>query len=139
MIKKKNYKYFKEILNSLAKKSSCNRAKVASIIVKDEYIISTGYNGSPRKIKSCNEIGHVMKNNHCIATIHAEQNAIINAAKLGISINNSDMISTHKPCFKCMQILINSGIKNLYYFKDYNDEFQYLYKKNKFINFIKIK
>ena len=129
--------YFKEILISIAKKSTCDRLYTSAIIVKDNYIISTGYNGAPRKRKHCNEL-HLMKDNHCVNTIHAELNAILNAAKNGINIDNCDMYCLNKPCFRCMMVLINSGIKNCYYFGNYEDGFQDYFVENKFCKFIKI-
>lgn len=137
-----NDKYFLEIVKTLSKKSTCDRALVACIIVKNNYIISTGYNGAPRKCKHCdeyNKTNHLMKDGHCINTVHAEINAIINAAKNGISINDCKMYCSHKPCFRCMMALINSGITKCYYFEDYKDDFQTYFEDNKYCKFIKIK
>lgn len=129
--------YYYKILQSVCLRSTCNRAMVGAIIVKDKNIISTGYNGAPRGIKHCNN-QHLMKDNHCIKTTHAEVNAILQAAKNGININNAEMYCTHKPCFQCMKTLINSGIKKVYYFKDYHDDWQKHFEKNKYCKFIKI-
>lgn len=133
-----DFEYFRDILNALKAKGSCNRLKVSSVIVKDGYIISTGYNGSPRGCKHCGD-SHLMEGHHCVNTIHGELNAIINAAKLGISIEGANMICTNKPCFRCMQALINSGIKRVYYFDDYNDNYQNIFETNKYCEFIRIK
>lgn len=129
--------YFKTILKALSSKSTCNRVKKAAIIVKDKYIISTGYSGSPRSCDHCND-NHLMNDGHCINTVHAEMNAIINAAKLGISIEGCEMYCSNKPCFRCMQALINSGIRFCYYFDDYDDDFQHEFEFNKFCIFKKI-
>jgi len=138
-MEQKNQEYFKKIVETIAEKGTCDRAKVGCIIIKDNYIISTGYNGASRGCSHCDDDGHLMIDFHCIRTIHAELNAIINAAKNGININDCEMICTHKPCFRCMQALINSGIKTVYYFKDYKDNFQLAFEENKYTKFIKIK
>lgn len=134
---KKEEIYFKNILEALCRRATCNRAYVAAVIIKNNYIISTGYNGAPRGCRHCNNT-HIISNNHCINTVHAEINAILNAAKNGININECEMVCTHKPCFRCMQALINSGIKKVYYYIDYKDEFQKYFEKNKYTKFIKI-
>lgn len=134
----KNKNYFKNIVNTISDKATCDRAKVGCIIIKDNCIISTGYNGSPRGCIHCDDVGHLMNNNHCIRTTHSEVNAIINAAKNGININDCEMICKYKPCFRCMQVLINSGIKTVFYFNNYKDNYQKHFEKNKFTKFIKI-
>ena len=139
MLNPKKLEYFKSIVTTVASKATCDRAKVGCIIINDDYIISTGYNGAPRGEIHCDDNDHLMKDGHCIRTIHAEVNAIINAAKNGINIKDCDMICVYKPCFRCMQVLINSGIKNVYYFEDYKDEFQKYFEENKFVKFIKCK
>lgn len=131
-------KYYHDILNAVASIGSCDRAKVGAIIVRDKCILSTGVNGAPRKLCHCDEVGHLMNNNHCIRTVHAEVNAILTAARNGINIKDCDMYSLFKPCFQCMKVLINSGIKNVYYFNEYNDDFQKYFEKNDFTRFIKI-
>jgi len=132
-----NKEYFKKICKVLSEKSTCNRVKKAAIITKENQIISTGYSGAPRKCKHCGD-EHIMKNNHCVNTVHAEVNAIVNAAKNGINISDCEMYCSNKPCFRCMQILINSGIRVVYYFDDYEDEFQKNFEENKFCEFVKI-
>lgn len=137
IMKKKNEVYYLNVLEALSKKSTCNRAAMTAIIIRENVIISTGYNGAPRKIKHCNK-KHIMYNNHCINTTHAEINAIINCVKIGVSIENCEMISLYKPCYNCIKVLINSGISTCYYFKDYTDSFQKYFEKNEIIKFIKI-
>jgi deoxycytidylate deaminase len=119
--------YYKEILEAVASKSTCNRAKVGSIIIKEKCIISTGYNGSPRGLTHCGE-KHLMVQNHCINTVHSEVNSILTACRNGININGCDMYS----------LLIHSGIKNCYYFYDYTDPYQSKFEKNEYCQFIKI-
>lgn len=136
---KKRYKdYYKKLVTDLATISSCDRLHVGCIIIKNNIIVSTGINGSPSKEKHCDTIGHLIRNGHCIRTIHAEANAIINAAKLGVSIENCEMICSHLSCIECRKLIINSGIKKVYYFNDYNRNDK-LFLKNKKVKFVKLK
>ena len=137
-MKQKDKQYYYNLLKAIADKSTCDRAKISAIIVKDKITISSGYNGSPRKKEECDDAGHLIVNNHCIRAVHAEENAIINAARLGISIDGCEMISLYKPCYSCMKRLINSGIKNCYYFEDYKDDSQKLFEKNSYCEFTKV-
>ena len=139
MEKQKYTKYFKDILDSISSISTCNRAKISAIITRNNFIISTGFNGSPRKIIHCNDSNHLLLDNHCQRTVHGEVNAILNAAKNGININGCIMYSSHKPCYNCMKILINSGIICCFYFNDYKDNFQEYFERNKYCKFIKVK
>lgn len=112
--------YFKNIVIETAKRSSCTRLKVGCILVKENRIISQGYNGflSGHPHKS------IVIDNHEIGTIHAEQNAIIDCAKRGVSCNNSDAYITHFPCINCLKFLIQAGIKNIFYIYDYNNNYE---------------
>ena len=111
--------YFKEIVQVTAKRSSCNRLHVGCILVKDNRIISQGYNGF---LPGCPHES-IVRNNHEQSTIHAEQNAITDCAKRGVSCNNSTAYITHYPCINCCKLLLASGIKSIKYINDYkNDE-----------------
>ena len=111
--------YFKEIVQVTAKRSSCNRLHVGCILVKDNRIISQGYNGF---LPGCPHES-IVRNNHEQSTIHAEQNAITDCAKRGVSCNNSTAYITHYPCINCFKLLLASGIKSIKYINDYkNDE-----------------
>jgi dCMP deaminase len=111
--------YFKEIVQVTAKRSSCNRLHVGCILVKDNRIISQGYNGF---LPGCPHES-IVRNNHEQSTIHAEQNAITDCAKRGVSCNNSTVYITHYPCINCCKLLLASGIKSIKYINDYkNDE-----------------
>lgn len=112
--------YFMRIAELTAERGTCNRAKVGAIAVKDKRIIMSGYNGSPSGVEHC-EDKHYMHNGHCIATVHAEQNIIANAAKRGISLEGSTIYVTHQPCFYCMKMMISAGIKKVVYLNDYYD------------------
>ena len=109
--------YFKNICNLTSTRSSCSRLQVGCLIVKDNRIISQGYNGY---IKKCPH-EPIIENNHNIATIHAEQNALLDCANRGVSCKNSVAYITHYPCFNCMKFLCTAGIKKIYYINDYNN------------------
>lgn len=123
--------YMLSIAKIVATRSTCSRAHVGAVLVNENNeILATGYNGSPRGIKHCDDSKHIMYDSHCIATVHAELNAILSAAKNGVSIKNAVLFSTHHPCFRCMQTLINAGIKKVFYSNDYYDSHQHLYSNN---------
>lgn len=115
--------YFIEILHATQERATCDRGRAAAIIVKDNHILCTGYVGSPAGLAHCLEDGHefiesyekaengeIVLNQHCIRTVHAEQNAICQAAKFGISINGAKIYCTMFPCYVCAKLLINVGI-----------------------------
>jgi len=111
--------YFKEIVRVTAKRSPCDRLKVGCLLVKDNRIISQGYNGF---LPDCPHKS-IVRDNHEQATIHAEQNAISDCAKRGVSCLDCDAYITHYPCIICTRILLASGIKNIKYIDNYkNDE-----------------
>lgn len=107
--------------------TSCFRRHVGAVITVNNRIIATGYNGAPSGIPSCKELGSCLRENsksgenldNCLA-VHAEQNAISSAARLGVSINNGDIYVTTFPCVSCMKTIIASGIKRIFYSEDYN-------------------
>jgi|TARA_B100002003_G_C13798304_1_gene394226 dCMP deaminase len=114
--------YFMNIAKEAATRSTCDRKHVGAVIVRDKTILSTGYNGSMRGMPHCDESGHIMENDHCVATIHAEANAVLQAAKNGIMIDNSEIHITASPCWACFKMLVNAGIKKIYYGEFYRDE-----------------
>jgi len=97
-----------------ADRSTCDRAEVGAVAVKDRRIIMSGYNGSPSGMEHCNE-KHYLINGHCEATVHAEQNIIAQAAKHGIALEGATIYVTHSPCFHCLKLLISAGIKTIMY------------------------
>jgi len=113
--------YFMNIAKVLAERSSCDRAYVGAVIVNgDNRIIATGYNGSVgSKTPQCDDIGHVMRDGHCIATLHAEINCVAYCAREGIPLKGSKIYVTHFPCLNCTKALIQSGITKVYYLDDY--------------------
>lgn len=114
--------YFLNIAREVAQRSTCERAKVGAVIVKDKRILTTGYNGSPRGLAHCTEVGCLMDNGHCVRTLHAEQNAIIQAALHGVITEGATIYITHQPCFNCAKTIINAGISEIVYDHEYHDD-----------------
>ncbi len=111
--------YFSKLVQITSERSPCERLKVGCILVKDNRIISQGYNGF---LPKCPHVS-IVRNNHEQATLHAEQNAIIDCAKRGVSCNNCIAYITHYPCIICCRLLLAAGITKIYYLYDYhNDE-----------------
>jgi len=114
--------YFMNIAKVIASRSTCDRKFVGAVIVRDKTILSTGYNGSIRKLEHCDEAGHMIENDHCVATIHAEANAILQAAKNGVSLDGGELYTTASPCWNCFKLIANAGIKTIYFGEFYRDE-----------------
>jgi dCMP deaminase len=114
--------YFMNIANVVASRSTCPRKFVGSVIVRNRTILSTGYNGSIRGMPHCSDEGHMMENDHCVATIHAEANAIIQAAKNGVMIDGGDCYVTASPCWNCFKQLANAGVRRIVFGEFYRDE-----------------
>jgi dCMP deaminase len=110
--------YFKNLVILTSTRSPCQRLQVGCLLVKENRIISQGYNGF---LPGCPHQS-IIKNNHEQATVHAEQNAVSDCAKRGVSCNNCNAYITHYPCINCMKILCASGIKQIYYIEDYNND-----------------
>jgi len=113
--------YFMSIAQVVATRSTCPRKYVGSVIVKNRTILSTGYNGSIRGMPHCSEVGHMMEDGHCVATIHAEANAIIQAAKNGVVIDGGTVYVTASPCWSCFKMITNAGIRRIVYGEFYRD------------------
>jgi dCMP deaminase len=114
--------YFMRIALEVATRSTCDRKHVGAVIVRDKTILSTGYNGSIRGLPHCDEIGHMMENDHCVATVHAEANAIIQAAKNGVAIDKADIYISASPCWNCFKLIANSGLRRIFYHEFYRDK-----------------
>ena len=114
--------YFMNIARQAATRATCDRKHVGAVIVRDKTILSTGYNGSIRGMPHCDEIGHMIENTHCVATVHAEANAIIQAAKNGVRIDGAEIYTTASPCWNCFKLIANAGIEAIYYGEFYRDE-----------------
>jgi len=114
--------YFMRIAQVVATRSTCDRKHVGAVIVRDKTILSTGYNGSIRGLPHCDEVGHLMENGHCVRTVHAEANAIVQAARNGVRIEGAEIYVTASPCWNCFKLLANAGIRRIYYGEFYRDE-----------------
>ena len=123
--------YFMIITQQVAERSTCTRAKVGAVIVRDKNILATGYNGAPAGLPHCTELGCLVYRSqtptgeveeNCFRTIHAEINAIAQAAKNGVSIDNADIYITHSPCMHCLKVLLNTGIQRICFEKPYKLE-----------------
>lgn len=141
MSKRKSWKeYFMEIAKMVATRSTCDRAEVGCLIVNDDNrIVSSGYNGSVSGNPHCDDVGHTMRDDHCIATIHAEMNALLYCAKEGISVKNCSVYVTHFPCLNCTKALIQAGINKIYYLNGYRiDDYAIILLKRNNVPFVKI-
>lgn len=121
--------YFMEIVYAVAKRATCDRGRCGCVIARDKQILVTGYVGSPKGLPHCDEVGHQIKtmihedgrqSQHCVRTTHAEQNAICQASKLGISIENGTLYTKMTPCTTCAKMIINAGIKKVVCEKRYH-------------------
>lgn len=107
------------IAQAVSARSTCNRAYVGAVLVRDKRILTTGFNGSPSGLPHCDDVGHLIVDEHCIRTIHAEANAIIQAALHGISSKGATCYITHFPCLTCTKMLINAGVGRIIFDADY--------------------
>ena len=121
--------YFIELMQTIGKRATCDRGRSGCIIVKDKQIITTGYVGSPAGLDHCDEVGHLMKKvvdddgterMHCMRTIHAEQNAICQAAKHGTSLQGATLYCKMEPCRVCAMLIISCGISRVVSEKRYH-------------------
>lgn len=122
--------YFIEIAELVSQRSTCLRRKVGAVVVKDRQILCTGYNGAPSRITHCEVVGCLREKleiptgerHELCRGLHAEQNAVIQAAKVGVSIEGATLYVTNHPCFICAKQIVNAGIKKVIYKKDYRDK-----------------
>jgi len=120
--------YFIKIAELVGSRGSCDRGRAGCVITKDRRIVATGYVGSPSGLPHCDEVGHEMHTvthangevtQHCIRTTHAEQNAICEAARMGIALENGTLYCKMTPCYACAKMIINAGIKRVVCMQDY--------------------
>lgn len=140
-------RYFIDIAKLVATRSTCIRRSVGAVIVKEKRLIATGYNGAPAGLKHCDELGGCLRqklgipsgerHEICRAT-HAEQNAIIQAARHGSAIEGSDLYCTHQPCSLCAKMIINAGIRRIFFIEGYPDDFALSFIKEAGIELTKI-
>ena len=112
-----------DLAKMAATRSTCDRASVGCVIVKDQRILSTGYNGSIKGLPHCDEVGHLLIGGSCVRGLHAEENAIASAAKHGVSIDGCTVYITHFPCWRCFRSLVQAGTEMIVYdtFEPYTD------------------
>lgn len=125
-----NDEYFMEMAQLVSTRSTCLRRRVGAVIVKDKRVLSTGYNGSPKGTKHCEDLGCIREQmnipsgtrHELCRGVHAEQNAVVQAAYFGVSVNGATIYTTTFPCSMCAKILINAGIKEIVYNEGYIDD-----------------
>jgi len=111
--------YFLKIAHQVATRATCDRKHVGCVIARDKAILATGYNGSIRGMAHCDDVGHMMRDGHCVRTIHAEANAFIQAARNGIGVQMSTLYCTAFPCWECFKLVTNSGVVEIVYDEPY--------------------
>ena len=109
------------IANEVATRSTCDRKHVGSVIVRDKSILATGYNGSVRGLGHCDDEGHLMEDGHCVRTVHAEANAIVQAARNGMRIEGAGIYVTASPCWGCFRLIANAGLVRIVFGEFYRD------------------
>lgn len=121
--------YFIEIMHMVGKRGTCDRGQAGCVITRDNRILSTGYAGAPSGIAHCDDVGHEMHtvthsdgrvSEHCIRTTHAEQNALISAARHGVVIEQATLYCKMTPCYVCAKLIVNAGIKRVVAWRDYH-------------------
>jgi dCMP deaminase len=115
------HEYFMGIARQAATRSTCPRKHVGAVIVRDRTVLSTGYNGSIRGLPHCEDVGCEMEDGHCVRTVHAEANAVLQAAKNGVGVDGAEMYTTASPCWNCFKLSANAGIRRIYFGEFYRD------------------
>ena len=113
--------YFMNIAKEVATRSTCDRKHVGAVVVRDKSILATGYNGSVRGLGHCDDEGHLMEDGHCVRTVHAEANAIVQAARNGMRIDGGSIYVTASPCWGCFRLIANAGIVRIVFGEFYRD------------------
>src|SRR5512145_3445273 len=114
--------YFMAIAKVVATRSTCDRKHVGAVIVRDRMILATGYNGSIRGLPHCDEVGHMIEADHCVQTVHAEANAIVQAARNGVRLEGGSIYVTASPCFGCFKMVANAGLGRIVFGEFYRDQ-----------------
>jgi dCMP deaminase len=113
--------YFMEIARTVATRATCPRAQVGAVLTRAHRILTTGYNGAPRGVAHCTEVGCLMVDGHCQRATHAEANAIVQGALHGVSLEGATAYCTHQPCSGCSKLLISAGVRRIVYAQAYPD------------------
>lgn len=109
------------VARAVAERATCLRRKVGAVVVLDGQIVATGYNGAPRGEAHCLDAGCELEHGHCVRSVHAELNALLQAGRVGRSLNDATLYTTASPCRRCMQGLVNAGVKRVVYAERYQD------------------
>jgi dCMP deaminase len=109
------------IAREVSTRSTCDRKFVGAVIVRDKSILATGYNGSIRGLPHCDEEGHLMEDGHCVRTVHAEANAIVQAARNGVRIDGASIYVTASPCWGCFRLVANAGLQRVAFGEFYRE------------------
>jgi len=115
-------RYFMNLAMQAATRSTCPRKSVGAVIVRDKAVLATGYNGSLRGLPHCTDVGCLIENDHCVRTVHAEANAILQAARHGTRTEGADIYVTASPCWNCFKLIANAGIVRVFFDEFYRDE-----------------
>ena len=107
--------YFMGIALSVSTRATCDRKHVGAVIARDKSILATGYNGSVRGLPHCDDVGHLMEDGHCVRTVHAEANALAQAARNGVRVSEASIYVTANPCWGCFRLIVNAGIVAIYF------------------------
>jgi dCMP deaminase len=129
------------IAKQVATRGTCDRKQVGAVIVKDRRILASGYNGSMSGAEHCDDIGHLMINDHCVRTVHAEINALAQCARYGIGCDGGSIYVNTFPCWNCFKAMVNAGIKEIYYDSSYaaeNKELVFKYSNELNIKIVRI-
>ncbi len=113
--------YFMQIAQTVSTRATCPRAAVGCALVRDHRILTTGYNGAPRGVAHCTEVGCTLLNEHCLRATHAEANAVVQGALHGVSLQHATAYCTHQPCVNCSKLLISAGVTKIVYAEAYPD------------------
>lgn len=113
--------YFMAMAHMVAERSTCDRLLGGAVLVRNKRIIATGYNGSPSGMDHCNDVGHLMEEGHCIGTLHAEENTVLQAALFGVATQGTTIYTTYAPCYHCLKKLIACGITRIVAMQVYRD------------------
>ncbi len=112
-----------EVARTVATRATCPRASVGAVLVRDHRILTTGYNGAPRRVAHCSEIGCEMVGGHCVRSTHAEANAVVQGALYGVGLDGATAYCTHQPCVNCAKLLVSGGVVRIVYDAAYVDAF----------------
>ncbi|RMG10685.1 MAG: deaminase [Planctomycetota bacterium] len=114
--------YFLGFARAASRRATCDRQHVGAVIVVERQVVATGYNGSVRGLPHCDDVGHDMVAGHCVRTIHAEMNALAQAARRGVAVGGATIYTTASPCWACFRVLVNAGITRFVYGQPYRAE-----------------